>query len=157
MRLRCLRTKKIPIWCRNALENFFRIVRTVFEKYKKNSKMFFWSFRCFFCLCWSDLNQTILMPLHTRRTLIWCRIIEENFVWSVRTVLKKVKNVQNWLFCQFWPILGYVSEIPALWSWCHCTNWTQVYCGMILETFVRIADSFRENWKSLQLAVPWSP
>ena len=64
---------------------------------------------------------------------------DRSFVWSmfechVRFFASKILTwavaVTNY---------GYVSHIPAIRFWCHCTYRTLIWCKIIVENFVRIA------------------
>ena len=49
------------------------------------------------------------------------------------------KKIEKWLFFgHFWAKFGYVSHIPAIRFWCHCTYRTIIWCRMTVENFVQI-------------------
>ena len=87
-----------------TVENFVRIVWTVFEKIEKNQKM------TFFGHFWANFGYVshipaILFGCHcTYRTLIRCRITVENFVRIVWTVFEKIEKSRK--MAVFWPFLG---------------------------------------------------
>ena len=119
----CHCTYRTLIWCRISVENFVRIVWTIFDKSEKVEKwLFFGHF-------WANFGYVSHIPAirfwcHcTYGTLIWCRISVENFVRIVWTIFDKSEKVEKWLFFgHFWANFGYVSHIPAIRFWCHCTN-----------------------------------
>ena len=91
----------------------------------------------------------------TYRTLIRFRMTLENFVWIVWTVFEKIEKVKKWLFFgHFWANFGYVSHIPAILFWSHCTNRTLIWRRMTVENFVQIEWTlFEEIEKSRKMAV----
>ena len=71
-----------------TVQNFIRIVWTVFEKIEKVEKsLFFGHFWANFG-CFSHPNHTILMPLRTQGPF-GCRMTVQNFVKIVWTVFEK--------------------------------------------------------------------
>ena len=59
------------------LGNFVLNVSTVFEKIEKGND---WLFLGQFWLCFSDPSHTVLMSLHTYRSLKWCIMaVEKSF------------------------------------------------------------------------------
>ena len=94
----------------------------------------------------------------TYRTLIWCRITVENFVLSFESYgqfVRKSKKVEKWVFFgHFWANFGYVSHIPAIRFWCHCTYRTLIWCKITVENFVRIVWTvFEKSEKNRKMAV----
>ena len=66
-------------------------------------------------------------------------------------------EVEKWpFFDHFWANFGYVSHIPAIRFWCHCTYRTLIWCTISVENFVRIVWTlFEKIEKSRKMAVFW--
>ena len=80
---------------------FVRIVWTVCEKLEK--WLFFGPFWAKFG-CVSHILAIRFWCHCTYRTLIWCRITVDNFVWIVWTVFEKSEKSRK--MAVFWPFLG---------------------------------------------------
>ena len=86
----CHCTHRTLIWCRITVENFVRIVWTVFEKIEKKSKN-----GCFFGHFWANFGYVSHIPairfwcLCTRRGPFGCRMTVQNFVKIAWTVFEK--------------------------------------------------------------------
>ena len=53
-------------------------------------------------------------------------------------------------FDHFWVNFGYVSHIPAIRFWCHCTYRTLIWCRITVENFVRIVWTVFEKIEKIE-------
>ena len=87
-----------------TVENFVRIVWTVFEKIEKNRKTTFLAiFGLILAMFLTSQPYDFDATAHNR-TLIWRRITVENFVRIVWTVFEKIEKSRK--MAVFWPFLG---------------------------------------------------
>ena len=64
---------------------------------------------------------------------------------------EKRKKIKKWLFLgHFWANFGYVSRIPAMRFWSHCTYRTLIWCRITVENFVRIVWTVFEKSKKVE-------
>ena len=133
-----------------TVENFVRIVWTVFAKIEKSRKMAF--FLAIFGL--------ILAMFLTPQQYEFDEIAHKGPYYGVENDCRKFRSNRMDSFCEnrkmskngcflghFWANFGYVSHIPVTWFWCHCAHRGPFGCRMTVQNFMKILWKVFENFE----------